>query len=228
VHGRDRLFGGGNQIAVSAFLTFLFFLSLGNSVQVLFEIGQLTSLLHNFLFHKEWRLNQIIALVAQELDSVIDKGGIQQNSIAPQEISSMSSYLLTSFWVIPTDALQNLVVIEASSLVSDFNVGNLPPSSLYFVEVFVIVDGDRLVHKVTHLGHLDIDFFELFDLFVLHFFLLLLIVCLDLELLFALILLIRLFLQLNSSLIVIPLLLERVETVSNYEIVNNLLLFLHS
>lgn len=61
----------------------------------------------------------------------------------------MTGYFLTSFWVITSEGLQYFMMVQSSSLISDFNVGNFSPSSDDCVIVLIIADWDRIMNYIS-------------------------------------------------------------------------------
>lgn len=215
VHGGDWLFRSSNQISITAVFSLGLFFSTLNFVKVLFEIAQLTSFLHDFLLHKIWWLNQIVSLFHQEIHSEVDQGVVEKNTITLQEISSVTSNFLSSFGIITADRFQNFVMVEASSLVGNFNVRDLSPCSDNLVIIFVVVDWNRVVDDVTNFIDFSIDLINKLTLFFFGLFLSFLVLCFEFQLFFAFVLFVGFLFVFDFVLDFIPFLFETIKVVSH-------------
>lgn len=62
-------------------------------VQLFVELRQLRGLGHHLLVHHEWRLDVLVASLAQELEAVGDECLVQVDTVVGQEVSSVSGNL---------------------------------------------------------------------------------------------------------------------------------------
>ena len=104
------------------------------------EISQLAGLSHDFSFEEERRLNKIIPFLVEEGRTIVDKGVVKKNPHTFKEVPSVTSYFLTSFRVISSNSLKHFMMIEASSLFSNFDIRQISPFPDNLVIIFVVAD----------------------------------------------------------------------------------------
>ena len=211
VHGRNGLFRSSDQVSIVAFLTSLFLFSSFNLVKVFLEVAQLTSFLHDLLLHEVWWLDHIVSSLHQEMDSEIDEGVVEKNTVTFQEVTSVPGNLLASFWIVTAEGFQDFVVIESTSFVGDLDVWDFAPCLDNEIVIFVVVNGDGVMDDVSDFVDFGVDFFEELSFGDFGLFLFFFIFGFDFELLFALILFVGFLFVFDDVLIIIPLLFKGVE-----------------
>lgn len=202
VHCWNGLLWSSNKIEV------LIFSISWNLVELVIEIAELAGFSHNLLLQEERRLNEIITSLWKEGDSVVDERVVQENSNSFQEVASMSCDLLSSFWVISSQSLKNFMMIQASSLVGDLNVGNLTPSGDDFIVVLVVENGNWIMNNVSNWIDKLIDLSQQHSFILLNTLLLLLILILEFDLLSTGIFLVGFLLVPDDLADIVPFLLE--------------------
>lgn len=160
-------------------------------------------------------MNEVVADFVQEVDTVADKCVVEENTDTLQEVSSVPGDFLTSFRVIPSKSLKNLVMVKTSTFVCDFDVRDLSPGTNYLVLVFIVADGDCVVDDVPDLTYKLVDEFEVFSLLFLDSLLLEFVVILEQDKFLAGVFLIGFLSVPDLFANIIPLFLDGVEIVSN-------------
>ncbi len=127
----------------------------------------------------------------------------------------MASHFLTSFGVITSECLQDLVVVESTPLVSDLDVGNLSPGPHNQVFVLVVADRDRVVDDVADGVDKFVNEGQHFAFLLFNLGLLGLVFVFEFDLLSAGVFLVGLLLVADQLADVVPLLLEGVQGVAN-------------
>lgn len=165
VESGDGLLRGGNQIILSVLLIGLFSIlvllyffllvstnntNLGNNlVQLLIEIRELAGLSHDLLFHEEGWLDSIISSINEEFHSIRLECLAEEKSVIFHKISSSSSYLASSLWIISVDHIENLMMIATTWLLGNFSLRDFSPGLDNRVKIFIIVDVDGFVNQVS-------------------------------------------------------------------------------
>ena len=152
MHGWDGLFWSSDQIVVFVFSV------AWNLIKLVIEIAELACFGHDFFFHEERRLNEIIASLIQEIDSVVYQSIVEKNSHSLKEVSSVANDFLSSFGIITSQSLQNFMMVEASSLISNFNVRFFSPSPNDLILVFIVADGNWIMDNISDWVDKLIDF----------------------------------------------------------------------
>ena len=147
VEGRNRLLRGRNQIqgffVVGAF----------DLVQVLREVRELTSLLHDCLFHEERRLHWSVTLRCKFGEAVVDQGLVEKDSEPLEVVASVTCNTLTTVHLKDAKALHDLVMVKLSKLFACNH--KVPvwsaPGSFNLVKVLVVVNFNFIADNVSNL-----------------------------------------------------------------------------
>jgi hypothetical protein len=211
VHGRDGLLRSGDQVSIVAFFSCLIFFASFNFVKVFFKVTQLASFFHDLLFHKVWRLDHIVSSLHEEVNSEVDESVVENDAVAFQEITSVTSDLLASFWVITSDGFQNFMMVVTTSFIGDLDVWNFAPCFNNQVVVFVVVNRDGVMNDVTDFVDFGIELFKNLGFGDLSLCLFFLIFGLNFELLFALVIFVGFLFIFDDVLIIVPFFFEGIK-----------------
>ena len=155
VHGRDWLFGSGDQVEGLVIVALDF-------VQVFSEVRQLASVLHNALLHEvRWLHLSVISLI-QLGKTVVDKRLIEHDSQAFQVVATVTSDARATFHLDDAQALHDLMVSQLSKLtaISD-NRARCTPCTHDRVVGFVLrnddIAGDDISDLTEHLLRLRLN-----------------------------------------------------------------------
>lgn len=111
VQGRQWLLGGSNEVLVGRLI-----LALSNLIQLLVKLLELRSLRHEILEHELRGLVRCVALVEEELQTIVDQSQVEEKTVASQAVSTVANNLDTTLWVISIETSQHFVVGEAAWL----------------------------------------------------------------------------------------------------------------
>ena len=109
VQGRQRLLGSGNQVLISRLV-----FALGDLVEFLVELLQLSSLGHEIAKHELRGLVGSVALVEQEFETVVDQSEVEEETVSSQAVATVANNLDTALGVVSIEASQHFVVREAT------------------------------------------------------------------------------------------------------------------
>lgn len=142
VQSGDGLLRGGNQVLVILLVTIF-----GDLVKLLVELLELGSFGHGFPKHEEGRLVGLVAFAEEKFKTVIDKGKVEEQTIAGQTVASVTDNLDTTLGVVAVKAGEDFVVGKDILLFDSSALGSPVPDEL--ILVFVVADGDRVVNVVA-------------------------------------------------------------------------------
>lgn len=111
VEGRQWLFRGSNEVLVGGLI-----LALSNLIQLLVELLELRGLRHEILEHELRGLVGSVALVEEELQTIVDQSQVEEKTVSSQAVSTVANNLDTTLWVISIETSQHFVVGEAAWL----------------------------------------------------------------------------------------------------------------
>ena len=111
VQGGQWLLGGSNEVLISRLI-----LALSNLIQLFVELLELRSLRHKILEHELRGLVRCVALVEEELQTIVDQSQVEEKTVAGQAVSTVANNLNTTLWVISIETSQHFVVGEAAWL----------------------------------------------------------------------------------------------------------------
>jgi hypothetical protein len=203
------LLRGGDEVEI------LVFSVAADFVELVIEVTELAGLSHDLLLQEEGRLQQIVSTFMQEIDTVIDQCVVEKYPHTLEEVSAMTSDVLTPLRVVPAECLEYFVVVESSAFVGDLESGDVAPRADHFVVVLVVADTDGVVDEIADgvdefIDFLEEECFTLFDFFLLEF-----IGVLELEFVLAGVFFVGLLLVADGFADVVPLHFEAVEGVAD-------------
>jgi hypothetical protein len=203
------LLRGGDEVEI------LVFSVAADFVELVIEVTELAGLSHDLLLQEKGWLQQIVSAFMQEIDTVIDQCVVEQYPNTLEEVSAMTSDVLTPLRVVPAECLEYFVVVESSAFVGDLECGDVAPGADHFVVILVVADADGVVDEIADgvdefIDFLEEECFALFDLFLLEF-----IGVLELEFVLAGVFLVGLLLVADGFADVVPLHFEAVEGVAD-------------
>lgn len=143
VESGEGLLGGCDQVLVRLLLTIV-----GDLVQLLIELLELSSLGHSLTQHEERRLVGLVALAEQKLETIVDEGQVEEKAVASQAVASVADDLDTTLRVVSVQTSQDFVVRKAV-LLADLDTLRGPCAD-QLVLVFIVADGDGLVDVVAN------------------------------------------------------------------------------
>lgn len=143
MEGRDGLLRGSDEILVRLGLSII-----GDLVQLLVKLLELRCLGHGFPQHEEGRLVGLVAFAEQELQAVVDKSEVEEETVASQAVASVADNLDSTLRVVAVYAGEDFVMRHAVLLLNRDSLGH--PVSDESVVVLVVADRYRLVDVVAN------------------------------------------------------------------------------
>lgn len=143
----DGLLRSGDEVFVC--------LTVNNLVQLLVELLQLGSLGHLIFEQEKRRLQRHKALAAEELETKVDDGLVQEHTPLPEEVTPVSNRLDTPIRVVTVEPGEHLVVAEALALLHRQPFWAVRSDDL--VVVLVVADRDGVVDDVADCGKLLVE-----------------------------------------------------------------------
>lgn len=113
------------------------------------KVTKLAGFRHGLLFHEEGRLDGRVSALAEKRDSVINESQVQECSYSGEEIASVAGEALSPSRLVPSDHVQNLVVMAEARSTVDFNEFRVPPLPDYLIVLFIGKVRHGLMHKVA-------------------------------------------------------------------------------
>ena len=143
VESGQRLLRGCDQVLVGLLRTVL-----GDLVQLLVKLLELGGLGHGVAVHEEGGHVGLVALVEEELETIVDESKVEEETVAGQAVASVSGDLDTTLGVVAVQTGENFVVGQAV-LLCDVNTLRGPVAN-QLVVVLVVADRDRVVDVVAN------------------------------------------------------------------------------
>lgn len=149
VEGGDGLLRGGDQVHVLVVAS--------NLVELLVELGKLSSLGHGLLLHEVRGLELPVLALAQERETVVDKSHVKLNTGIGQEVAAVGSDLVTTLGIVSTETVEDLVVRVDLGVV----LGLLAAMEVSALDNVVVLSKNRVEEKIivshafTHENVLD-------------------------------------------------------------------------
>jgi hypothetical protein len=141
VQGTDGLLGGRDQVLVCLGLV----LALGDLVQLLVEVRKLGCLGHLVAEHEEGRLVGCVALVEQELKTIVDERQVEEETVASEAVTPVSNDLHAALGVVAVQSCEDAVMWDSVLL----ELG-LPALRRPCLHNSVVVLGARHRHILVH------------------------------------------------------------------------------
>lgn len=151
MQGADRLLGGGDEVLV------VLLVAVDDLVQFLIELLQLGRLRHHILQHELRRLQGDVLPLSEELQAVVDERLVQEDAPALQEVAAVPDHLDAALGLVAIEAREHVVVRETVALLDRYALGR--PRADQLVVVFVVADGNGVVHDVADGAELCVERF---------------------------------------------------------------------